>query len=205
MRGKSLNAALLSDIPQFGIRIASARDKLVGIQGIYAQTHDISQMIRKLVHPRTRLNIPEHTGHVARRCENSPVIDESAAAEVARVTGKLPGDTCGSFSCREVVNGADVVQTAAGDVITARGVGAGHDPRGSQGNSVEFVGSVSVPDDELSVLRGGDQMSSVGRPVHCVYFCEMPSEGLFRPHRTSIQFLDGGSRDITHCTMRRAN
>lgn len=33
---------------------------------------------------------------------------------------------------------------------------------------MNFVGRVRIPDDELPILRGGNQMTAVGRPVHRV-------------------------------------
>lgn len=33
---------------------------------------------------------------------------------------------------------------------------------------MNFVGGVGIPDNELAVLRSGNEVSSVGRPVHGV-------------------------------------
>ena len=57
----------------------------------------------------------------------------------------------------------------AGHVVATGGVGAGHDPGGSQGNGVHFVGRVRVPHDQLAVLGGRYQVSRVCAPVHRVH------------------------------------
>lgn len=38
---------------------------------------------------------------------------------------------------------------------------------------MDFVGGVGIPDDELAILRGGDKVSAIRRPVHGVDFCQM--------------------------------
>lgn len=47
---------------------------------------------------------------------------------------------------------------------------------------MDFVGGVGIPDDELSVLRGGNEVSSVGGPVHGVDLGQMALERSLRPH-----------------------
>jgi hypothetical protein len=56
------------------------------------------------------------------------------------------------------VNGADIVKPAAGNEVTRRSIGTSHDPRGSQWNGVHLVSRIRVPDDELAVLTGADQI-----------------------------------------------
>jgi hypothetical protein len=85
VRSKCLTALLLANVPQFCKGIARSRDELVVIKWIYAQAHDITKMVCELGDLLASLNIPQHTGHVARRGEDAPVIDEPAAAEVAGV------------------------------------------------------------------------------------------------------------------------
>ena len=41
---------------------------------------------------------------------------------------------------------------------------------------MNFVGCVSIPDDEFTVLRGRDEMSAVLGPMHSVDFGQMTSE-----------------------------
>lgn len=60
----------------------------------------------------------------------------------------------------QAVNGAYVVETAAGDIGARGGVGAGHHPTGAQRNGVHFVCRVRVPHYQLAVLRRRDQVSA---------------------------------------------
>ena len=64
---------------------------------------------------------------------------------------------------------------------------------------MHLVGSVRVPDDELSVLRGGNEMPAVGSPVHGIDLGEVTAQGTARAHDDT-----GKSRDLvghrTHCT-----
>ncbi len=127
--GEGLHRLACSDIPQLGKCITGARDEGVLVRGVQADTHDVAQMVGKLDRLGPGLNIPLHTSHVARGCENATVVDEAAARQIAGVARQLPRDTGRPITVRvEIVNGADVVETAAGDVVSARGVGAGHDP-----------------------------------------------------------------------------
>jgi hypothetical protein len=61
----------------------------------------------------------------------------------------------------QVVDGAYVVETTASNKVATRGIGAGHNPGRSQGNGVDFVSSIGVPDNELAILRSRNQMSPV--------------------------------------------
>lgn len=70
---------------------------------------------------------------------------------------ELASNTRGAISLLvEVVDGTDVVETTAGDKVTAGGVGAGHNPRRTERNGVDLVSGVSIPDDELAILRCRD-------------------------------------------------
>ena len=117
---------------------------------------------------------------------------------------ELSRNACRAFSRRQVVDGADVVKTTARDVVARRRVGAGHDPRGSQRDGVDLVRCVSVPDDELSVLGGGDEMSSVGGPVHGVDLGKMALECALGLHGKARQGLDAVAGDIADCMQRLA-
>lgn len=180
---KGLHGLAGADIPQLGEGVAGAGDEGVLVGGVDADAHDIAQVVRELGDFGTGLDIPLHAGHVAGRGEDAAVVDKSAAREVSRVAGELAGDAGRAITVGvEVVDGADVVETTAGDVVAAGGVGASHDPRGAEGDGVDLVGGVGVPDDELPILRGGDEMSSVGRPVHGVDLGQMALEGLAGLH-----------------------
>ena len=78
------------------------------------------------------------------------------------MTGKFSGDAGRAVASGKVVNGTDVVKTTTSDVVAAGRVGASHDPGRTEGNCVHLVGGVCIPDDELTILRGGYEMSPVG-------------------------------------------
>lgn len=83
--------------------------------------------------------------------------------------GQLTGHPSGTVMGGEVVDRADVVETAAGDIVAAGSVRASHDPRGAQRNGMDLVGGVGIPDDELAVLRCRDQVAPIRRPMHGIY------------------------------------
>lgn len=131
--------------------------------------------------PRPLLNVPEHTRHVAGRGDDLPVVYEAAAAEVPRVCAELSGDL--DLPARRArprsaqgVDGADVVEATAGDEVPRGGIGGGHDPGGAEWDGVDLVGGVGVPDDELAVLGGGDDVAGVGGPVEGVDLGEVALE-----------------------------
>lgn len=128
MSSESLRALLLSNIPELSESIARSRDELVVIERIYAQTHNITQMVRELRDLLTSLNVPKHTGHVAGRSEDASVVNEAAATEVADVSAELSRNSCWAFPCAQIVDGADVVQTAACHIVAAGRICASHDP-----------------------------------------------------------------------------
>lgn len=174
---KGLDGLASTDIPQLGKGIAGTRDEGVLVGRVEADAHDISEVIGELDNLAASLNVPLHAGHVTRRGENTPVVDEAAARQVACVAGELAGNPGGAVPVLiEVVDGADVIETTAGNVIAAGRVGARHDPGRAQGDGVDLIGGVSVPDDELAILRSRNQMPSVGRPVHSINLGEMALE-----------------------------
>jgi len=63
---------------------------------------------------------------------------------------------------------------------------------------MNLVCCVGVPDDELAVLRGGDEMPPVGRPMHGVDLCEMALESALGLHGQAWQGLDTVSGDIAN-------
>ena len=76
------------------------------------------------------------------------------------MAGQLPADPDVALARLQTVDGADVVEAAAGDVRARGRVGAGHHPAAAQRNGVHLVRRVGVPDDQLAVLRGGHQVSA---------------------------------------------
>ena len=148
----------------------------------------------------TGLDVPKHASHVAGTGDDLTVIDESTAREVARMGRKLSGALDAvAFLAVKVVYGADVVETAASDEVARWRVGAGHDPARSQGDGVDFVCRVGVPDDEFPILGSRYEMPLVGRPMHCVDLCEMASEGAAGSHDDTGEGVDL-CRHSAHCT-----
>ena len=68
---------------------------------------------------------------------------------------------------------------------------------------MNLVGGVSVPDDELSILRGGDEVTAVGGPVHSIDLGQMPLERPTRLHPDTRQSLGLALCDLTDCSKER--
>jgi hypothetical protein len=144
--------------------------------------HDIPRVVVELDDPDSSIDVPEHARHVPRARQDLPVVQEAAAREVARVRAQLPRDLDVPLFGAEIVDGADVVQSSAGDKVPRGGVRAGHDPGRAERDRVHLVRRVGVPDDELPVLRGRDEVPLVLRPVHGVDLGEVALEGTSRTH-----------------------
>lgn len=202
--GKGLDGLAGADVPELGESIASTGDEGVLICGVDANAHDVAEVVGELGDLGASLDVPLHAGHVAGRGEDASVVDEPAAGEVTGVARELSRDTGGAITIRvQVVDGADVVETTAGDVVPTGSVGAGHHPRGAEGDGVDLVGGVGVPDDELAVLRRRDEMPPVGRPVHGIDLGQMSLERLPRLHhlvpRERLLLMAGDSLDWKRC------
>lgn len=89
MTGKSLDGLTGTDIPKLGESVAGARDEDVLVGRVDADGHDIAQVIGEFGNLRARFDIPQHTGHVTGGSQDTAVVDETAAGQVAGVTGKL--------------------------------------------------------------------------------------------------------------------
>lgn len=114
------------------------------------------------------------------------------------MTGKFTGDSCRTFSRREVVYGADVVEATTSDVVARGRVGASHDPRAPQRDRMDFIRGVGVPDDQLAVLRRRHEMSSVGGPMHGVDFRKVTFECSLGPKVETRQWFCTLSGDFAH-------
>ena len=68
---------------------------------------------------------------------------------------------------------------------------------------MNLVGGVSVPDDELSILRGGDEVTAVGGPVHSIDLGQMPLERPTRLHPDTRQSLGLALCDLTDCSKEK--
>ena len=76
--------------------------------------------------------------HVTRGRQNSRVVEKSAGGEVTSVSLQFLADPHVPLPRLEAVDGADVVQTSAGNETAGRGVGTCHNPARSQGNGVDL-------------------------------------------------------------------
>lgn len=129
MTCKGLHSFAGSNVPKFCKCVASSRDKYVLICRVDADTHDVSQVISEFRNFGPSLDIPQHACHVSRRRNDAAIIDESTAREVARVSRELPRYAGRPFTRREIIDGADIIETATSHIIAAWSVGTGHHPR----------------------------------------------------------------------------
>lgn len=189
MAGERLHRLARSYIPELRKRVTCARDKDVGVGRVDADTHHVTQMVGKLGNFAAGFNVPQHTGHVARRGDDLAVVHKATAGDVSRVSRQLSRDPRRSISSGQVVDGADVVQTTTGDKVPTRRIGAGHDPGGAQRNGVDLVGGVGVPYDQFAVLGGRDEVAAIFGPLHRVYLGQVSFEISFRAHAYTGQCL----------------
>ena len=203
--GKGLDRLAGTDVPNLGHGIAGTGDKDVGV-GAERDAHDVAGVVVELGDARARVNVPENAAHVAGRGEDLLVVEEATAAEVAGMRGQLAADLdIVGIAAAERVDAADVVETTAGDPVARGSVGAGHDPRGAEGDGVHLVGGVGVPDDELSVLGSRVEVTLVIGPVHGVDLGEMALERPSWLHDDSGQGLHvvghGAQAGIRHLIL----
>ena len=122
------------------------------------------------------------------------IVQEPTAGEVSSVSGQFSGDANVSFAILEAVNRTDVVQATTGYKATRWRVSTRHDPRRAQGNGVDFVGGVRVPDNQLSILTGRHQISRVTAPVHSIDLGQVASQCAPGPHLDSSNRFQAGRR-----------
>lgn len=79
---EGLHSLARTNIPQLGERVASTGYKDVVVGGVDADAHHISEMVGKLGDLCPGLDIPQHTGHIARRGNDATVIDEATTRKV---------------------------------------------------------------------------------------------------------------------------
>mmetsp|Transcript_15510 Transcript_15510/g.47296 ORF Transcript_15510/g.47296 Transcript_15510/m.47296 type:complete len:220 (+) Transcript_15510:867-1526(+) len=163
------------EVPHLRGRVARARDEHVRIRAAHGHAHHIPRVVREALHVVRRLDVPEDACRVARGRQNLRIVHEPAARQVAIVRGQLPRRPH-HVGLRQRVDGADVVQAAAGDKIAICAVGAGHDPGAAQRDGVDLVLRLPVPHDELAILRRRHKLLRVACPVHRVDLAEVPLE-----------------------------
>lgn len=96
------------------------------------------------------------------------------------MTRQFPADPDVAFTSLQTVDGADVVQTAAGHIVARGGVCAGHHPGGAQGNGVDL---------------GEKADASDIRSVKVRIECESTPTGL---EPASVSSWDGGQTGKVH-------
>jgi len=116
---KGLHALASSEVPQLGGGIASTRDEAVLVRR-NGNTHDIAVVVRELGNFRTGFNIPQDASHVTRTGNDLAIVEETAAGKVTRVGVKFAAHTDGRIPTPEVVDGADVIKTTAGNEASGR-------------------------------------------------------------------------------------
>lgn len=107
---EGLHSLARTYVPQFSEGIAGTRNEGVLVCRVQANAHDIAEMVGKLHDLGAGLNVPLHTGHIARRGENTPVIDKTAARQVAGMPRELTGDASGSVAVLiEIIDRTDII------------------------------------------------------------------------------------------------
>lgn len=81
--GERLDGLAGTDIPQFGESVACTGNEDVLVGRVDADRHHVTQVVGELGDLGTRLNIPQHTGHIAGRGNDAAVIDEATAGEIS--------------------------------------------------------------------------------------------------------------------------
>lgn len=74
------------------------------------------------------------------------MVHQDQVAGLTCVTRQFPADPDVAFASLQTVDGADVVQAAAGHVVARGGVCACHHPGGAQGNGVDLEEKVDASD-----------------------------------------------------------
>ena len=131
-------------------------------------------MIAELYDPNTSFDVPQHASHITGTGNNLSVVDETAAAEITRMSAQFPSPLhVATLFAVEVVDRTDIVKTTTSNETSRWRISTGHDPAGSQRNRVDLVGRVRIPNNQLSILRGRNKVALVRSPVHSVNLGEM--------------------------------
>ena len=86
-------------------------------------------MVAEFHNAHAGLDVPQHTCHVPRAGDNLTVVDEATAGQITGMSAELSGtfDGAALFGV-QVVNRANVIETATRDEVPGRRVCACHDP-----------------------------------------------------------------------------
>jgi len=168
MAGECLNTVATTNIPQLSRSIASSRNEGLLVWG-EREWHDVPCVACKGGHLLPSLYVPQYAGHVPTGGQDLIVIQKSAATQIPGVAWQLSGHANCPIAVFQVVNWADIVQAPTRDKVTRGGICTRHHPGWAQGNSMDLVCRITVPHNQFSILRGGDQVSWVSAPVHGVH------------------------------------
>lgn len=173
MAKKCLLSGLRSEIPELASSVYGTGDVgvIIGTQAYADYVTSVSCEISRLL---VRLQVPDAATknslrqsktkflssrclhlHVAGAGDNVAVVQESTGRQEALVAEQLPGHLghSGCVTVVDVVNGALVVHTSAGDEVTRLGERDRHNPGRAQRNDLDLVAGPRVPDDEFPVER----------------------------------------------------
>lgn len=128
MASKGLHSLAGTDIPELGESITGTGNKDVLVGRVDANGHHVAKVVGKLSNLGSRLDIPQHTGHVARGGNDATIVDKATAGKVTGVARELARNTGGTLTRRQVVNRANVVQTTTSNVVATWRISASHDP-----------------------------------------------------------------------------
>lgn len=106
------------------------------------------------------------------------------------MSGQLTTHTYIPFTSLQVVNGANVVQTTTGHIVPRRCICTGHDPRGAQGDGMDLVGGVAIPDDQFTILRGTYEKPGICAPVHGIDLSQVAPQRPPGAHLDSSHWVD---------------
>jgi len=112
---------------------------------LWCGPHNVSIMVVEFSDFGAGFNVPEHAGHVARGGDDLLIAQESAAGQVACVRIQFTADTDWVVTTAQVIDGANVVETTAGDEGSRGAVRTRHHPRRAQGNGVNLISGRGVP------------------------------------------------------------
>ena len=139
--------------------------------------HNITSVTFKAGLNLSRLDIPQETFVVTRRGQDLGVGNKATARQETVVRAQFPEDLDGDLLGGQIEDRANVVQTTTGNKVTRGRVADSHHPGRTKGDGVDLVGRDSVPNQQLSVLRGGNNVFVIIRPVQSIDLGQVTLQG----------------------------
>lgn len=109
------NNHVTSHVPKLGGCVASARYERSRVRR-QRQRHYVTRVTSERRALLAGLDVPQRASHIARAGHYLVVVEETAARQVACMAGQFAAHANITLARLEAVNGADVVQAAAGHV-----------------------------------------------------------------------------------------